>query len=583
MILCVGFFDYNLRSQHIKEDGDVLKILSYFFYWKNYRMYFLLAIVLSADTSIVFLNTKLNSLYGVFFDALHEKNIELFYANLKPIILTTLLIVLVFMLSYYSGIVFLINWKKTVVHEFLKLYLQSCNAHTLNLFYPSIDNPDQRIASDIQDVLDKIFNLVTGLLKQVLSISAFTLVLWEISPYQKFVFWGKSFEIGGIFVWSAILYAGLGTVATILFGRKLSFLKRMKEKVNANFRFELMKTRSNATMITLSNGQDYLAKVLNSMFFEVIKNYYKILFVNLPISIINITYEIVKKFAVLIICSPFYLNDLMTFGNMMRIPGAFNNVNNGWSFIIYQYQNITSLIASAKRLVELHNALIESPKSYYNINNTQFNDRSEIIVENVSISTPDGVQLLQGVNIKCLSGTRTMIAGEVGIGKTTFVNTLMGLWPFYDGHINVSREIFVLTQEVQIFNGPLIENIIYPSSTYNQRDFGLIRQIFNDVKCVELIKKLEMVENWDNILSSGEKQIIAIIRCIYHKPKVIILDEPTSSLDSETSNMLFNYLLRKLSDSTIITISHDRFLDKFHDIVVDFKNYLPSRVPSKHI
>jgi putative ATP-binding cassette transporter len=174
-----------------------------------------------------------------------------------------------------------------------------------------------------------------------------------------------------------------------------------------------------------------------------------------------------------------------------------------------------------------------------------------------------------------------LIIGDVGIGKTAFLKTIMGLWPYYSGTINVSKNIFILPQKQQIFRGKLIDSIIYPDILRDEYK-PEIHKIFDYLDMNNLKSKLFMEGDWDKILSGGEKQIISIIRAIYHAPKVMILDEPTSALDQKTASILFTKILEVLHDSTIITISHDLKLKKFHDTVVDFKKFKVNSMAPKH-
>jgi len=200
----------------------------------------------------------------------------------------------------------------------------------------------------------------------------------------------------------------------------------------------------------------------------------------------------------------------------------------------------------------------------------QWPHAGNITFQDVSLTYyPGGPRVLKRINLNIKGGTKIGVVGRTGAGKSSFVAALMRM-PDADGDILVDdipikqinlqearRCISVLGQSPVLFSGSLRKNL---DLLEHLQDADLWRALEN-VELKALVEGLEgklnheLLERGAN-LSVGERQLICLARVLLHQSKIVILDEPTSHVDPETEQTIWNVVREKLKDSTVITIAH---------------------------
>jgi ATP-binding cassette, subfamily C, bacteriocin exporter len=196
----------------------------------------------------------------------------------------------------------------------------------------------------------------------------------------------------------------------------------------------------------------------------------------------------------------------------------------------------------------------------------------DIKFENVSFRYGSRVEVFKNFNVVFKNNETTAIVGESGSGKTTLISLLQNLYPIKDGKIYIGdydtqfvhykslREcIGVIPQQLNLFSGNIIENIALGDSFPNmQRILDLSQQL----GITEFVEKLpngfttQIGEN-GAMLSGGQKQRIAIARALYKNPEVLLMDEATSSLDTNSERIVKKVIDDfKAQGKTIIVIAH---------------------------
>ncbi|MDR2738892.1 MAG: ABC transporter ATP-binding protein/permease, partial [Treponema sp.] len=196
--------------------------------------------------------------------------------------------------------------------------------------------------------------------------------------------------------------------------------------------------------------------------------------------------------------------------------------------------------------------------------------RGDIAFENVFFSYKDGEEILRDLSFSVKSGEMIAIVGYTGAGKTTITNVLVRLWDVDSGRITLDgipitdiplgelrRSVLPVLQDVFLFSGTVADNIRLglPSLTDAQ-----VEEAARAVHAHEFISRLsdgyqtKLSEGAANI-SSGQRQLISFARVIAHNPAVVILDEATSSVDTETENLIQMGLQRVLANRTSIVIA----------------------------
>ncbi len=226
-------------------------------------------------------------------------------------------------------------------------------------------------------------------------------------------------------------------------------------------------------------------------------------------------------------------------------------------------------LIAADRLFEIMDLEREETQNKVELNKDLIGD---IKFENVSFRYGSRIEVFKNFNATFKKNQTTAIVGESGSGKTTLISLLQNLYPIKEGKIYVGEydlqyihyqslrsAIGVIPQQLNLFSGNIIENIalgeIFPNI---QRILELSKQL----GITEFVEKLpngfetQIGEN-GAMLSGGQKQRIAIARALYKNPEVLLMDEATSSLDSNSEIMVKNVIDDfKLLGKTIIVIAH---------------------------
>jgi len=195
---------------------------------------------------------------------------------------------------------------------------------------------------------------------------------------------------------------------------------------------------------------------------------------------------------------------------------------------------------------------------------------------NVSIFKPDGALLVKHLNFEVPTGTRVMITGENGCGKSSLFRVLRGLWPLSVGTIESPvrdslKTFYFLSQANFVPIGTLREILIYPHLEEDMKNEGrtdddlweVLRWTKTELKIGEITPSLDTIMDWQAVLSPGVKQRLAFARLLYHHPKYAILDECTNNIAPEVESILYD----KCSELgiTVFSISHKLELRQLHD------------------
>lgn len=191
-----------------------------------------------------------------------------------------------------------------------------------------------------------------------------------------------------------------------------------------------------------------------------------------------------------------------------------------------------------------------------------------------STNTP----LISDINIKIGHNKNMLILGANGCGKTSIARIIAGLWPLYSGLLSKpnDEDIFFLPQKTYFPTGNLRDQIIYPHTYSDMIDMGYnddyLYHILREVKLEYLLKRegnFNVVKDWKDVLSGGEKQRMSLARVLFKKPKLVILDESTNAVSTDVEDYLFEMLRDK--KITFITLSQRPLLMKYHDVVLEIQ------------
>nr|WP_314266580.1 type I secretion system permease/ATPase [uncultured Moellerella sp.] len=254
-----------------------------------------------------------------------------------------------------------------------------------------------------------------------------------------------------------------------------------------------------------------------------------------------------------------------------------------------QIANLATRFQSAKMALIGVNAIVERPierdsdKKYIAPENIQ----GEITLSNVSYKyDKESTTVLNGLNITIKAGEKIAILGKIGSGKSTLLKILTGLYEQTEGNITLDNldirqidpiylrnKVALLSQNPRLFYGSLRENLDLARLDSYSSDDQLLSAL-QSVGLDKLIRQhpagLDMPLGEDGLgLSGGQKQIIALVQLMLRKPRVVLLDEPTTGLDKDTEKQVLNTLGQWTKDKTLIVVTHKyQILDIVDRVIV---------------
>ncbi|HKM90626.1 MAG TPA: ABC transporter ATP-binding protein [Candidatus Acidoferrales bacterium] len=234
--------------------------------------------------------------------------------------------------------------------------------------------------------------------------------------------------------------------------------------------------------------------------------------------------------------------------------------------IYHQFMQALGCTPNIFALLDLQEEVQDAPGS---VAVTRFSDR--IVFDNVSFAYPGGQPILRGIRLEVRAGEVVAIVGASGAGKTTLVNLLPRFYSptagrvLMDGHdlsalsLRSLREQFsIVTQETILFNDTVWNNICYgrPGVTEEQVIAAARAALAHDFICEMPAKYQSMIGERGQRLSGGQRQRIAIARALLKDSSVLILDEATSELDSESERLVQQALANLMAGRTVFVIAH---------------------------
>lgn len=194
--------------------------------------------------------------------------------------------------------------------------------------------------------------------------------------------------------------------------------------------------------------------------------------------------------------------------------------------------------------------------------------------ENVTLSTPNGDILVKNLTFTIKSKQSVIVAGPNGSGKSSLFRVLGGLWEVESGRMVKpnSDQLFYICQKPYMTLGTFRDQIIFPDVKSKVPDAQLVEvlQIVELKYLLDREYKLDSLNDWQDVLSGGEKQRMALARLIYHKPQFAILDECTSAVALDVEQKIYKYLSEDLN-CTLLSVTHRvKQLAKFHHLILEF-------------
>jgi len=521
--------------------------------WRARGLLVLLVVLLLGQTGA---NVLINSLSGEFTSALAAQDTARFWSAITRCLLFFLIAVPLNAFFFYVRDKLGILWRRALTNRFLEKYLGGRTYYHLNA-NATLDNPDQRIADDIDSFTQRSLYFVLLVIGATLQLVAFSGVLASISV---------------VLVLFLIIYAIGGSLVTVLgFGKLLVGLNYAQLKREADFRFGLIRVRENAEAIAFYRGETQEGGQLKQRFNDLFINFGKLIRAQLCLNFFQYGYSNAAIVIPSVILAPRVLSGELEVGRVVEAAGAFTAMLTAVAVIIDKFEALARFTAGVQRLHTFDTAM-ESPNGEKNCPRIKSAAGPEIVFENVTLQTPNFARtLISDLSLKIGPGEDLLIVGGSGGGKSSILRAVGGLWTSGTGRIvrPDPEEMLFLPQEPYMLLGSLRDQMLYPKMRKEVPDDQLLA-LLDTVNLGELAERvggLDVEIDWTKTLSLGEQQRLALARLLLIQPKFAMLDEATSALDTSNESMLY----RRLHESGIIlvSISHRSSLLRFHHQVLE--------------
>jgi vitamin B12/bleomycin/antimicrobial peptide transport system ATP-binding/permease protein len=509
-----------------------------------------------------------------FFDSLEARDV----GGLTHAVLV-FAVIIAFMAAIGVGIVLTretlqVDWRAWIVKHLVDRWLSRQRFYHLNVTGKEPPNPEYRISDDTRWATEPLVDLGIGLVLAVVGAAAFISILWTVGG-------SYTLELGSLgpvtipayMVIAALAYGIIASGLMMWVGAPLVGFVGRKNEAEGYFRFAMMRIRDNAESVALMNGARYEQAVLGRFYETVVARWMAIVWQHGHLTWITNASGPMIPIIPLLFAAPKYISGELTLGQVTQLAAAFVQVQIAISWVVDNYNRVAEWYASARRVMDIVDACDAIDPQIEATSPTPTRPTAAqgatLRLSDFEIGDGTGRPLLSGADLSAGPGEAVHVHGDSSTGKSTLVRVLAGLWPVARGGLTLPdrSEVMITPQKSYLPLGSLKGALLYPNPTLQMSDDRL-RAALDKVDLGALGGRLDEVARWDQVLSNGERQRLAMARLLIHEPRVIILDDALSALDESAQAAILARLRSELPDATIVSLAqrpapagvHDRQL-----------------------
>ncbi len=508
-----------------------------------------------------------NRWYKFFFDALEQKDTKTVILGLGLVLALALLSAAFSVGLLQARMRLQLRWRQWLARALIGRWLADRHFYQLTIVHTEADNPEARIAEDGRIAIELLVDFSLGVLNALLAAIAFIGILWVVGGSLTVA----GYSIPGYMVFACIIYSTITTLGMFLLGRPL--VRRVEEKAagEAQLRYELTRVKDNAENIALTGGDDDERERLDVTFSDLVQRWLGVIVWQGRMMWLNGANLVLAPVVPLLLGAPKYLAGEMTLGSLMQAATAFVQVQLALNWLADNALRLADWFASARRVTQLSDAIDRLDASLGPIGQGEtiklgVSPDNRVHLRDLNIALHDGKLMIDGAEAIVSPGEKVLVKGESGTGKSTLIRAMAGLWPWGSGEIlrPAGADIAFMPQRPYFPLGTLRTALLYPHPEQEVPD-EKIQDTLMRCGLEHLIPRIDQTEQWSSLLSGGEQQRLAFARVLIHPPDILIMDEPTSSLDELSQFRLMEYMRDLLPDTMVIHAGHRPGLERFHD------------------
>jgi putative ATP-binding cassette transporter len=534
----------------------------------------LLAIVL-LNLGAVYMLVQINEWNRFFYDALQNKDQPAFWHQLGRFSYLAFGFIIIAVYRFYLTQLLQMRWRGWMTGQYMDRWLANKAFYQLEISRfakgsdAPPDNPDQRIAEDMNLFTSYSVSLSMGLLNAVVTLVSFVGILWVLSGSFGFSFNGNDYNIPGFMVWMAVVYCVVGSVLTHYIGRPLINLNFRQQRFEADYRHHLIRVREYSESIALDRGEPVERQRLGGRFGQVLANYLELIRAQKRLTWFTVGFGQAAVVFPFVVAAPRFFSGAIQLGELMQISSAFGRVQDSLSWFVDNYDSLAAWRATTDRITSFEESFAALHSADLTRERNPASD-DQIAVDGLELALPGGVALLGAASLSLKAGDSLLLKGPSGSGKSTLFRALAGIWPWAKGRLRLPADfdarVMFLPQRPYFPNDSLRTALAYPEPADRYPDAAL-QQALRDALLPDLVDQLDQQDSWGQKLSGGEQQRLAIARAFLKQPRWLFVDEATSALDEQAEAELYGRLgtMVKASDGAMVSIAHRATVAGFHE------------------
>lgn len=481
-----------------------------------------------------------------------------------------------------------LRFRERLTKNLYDQYLQGYTYYKMGNLDNRIANADQLLTQDVEKFCNSVVELYSNLSKPLLDIGLYIFKLTSAIGAQ-----------GPAIMMSYLLISGLFLTRL---RRPIGKMTVTEQRYEGEYRYVYSRLITNSEEIAFYNGNMREKQTIHSTFKKLVDHLHNFIFFRFSMGFVDsiIAKYIATVVGYLVVSRPFLnqsdprhlhsthselLEDYYQSGRMLlRMSQALGR-------IVLAGREMTRLSGFTARITELMKVLKELNAGKYERTMVQQDrepdstarlvlvpgnghivNRDNIIkFEHTPLATPNGDILIRDLTFEVKSGANVLVCGPNGCGKSSLFRVLGELWPLFGGELTKPErgKLFYVPQRPYMTLGSLRDQVIYPDTLEEQRRKGIsdqvLKEYLDNVQLGHILDRegsWDVVQDWMDVLSGGEKQRMAMARLFYHKPQFAILDECTSAVSVDVEDFIYSHC--RTVGITLFTVSHRKSLWKHH-------------------
>ena len=419
------------------------------------------------------------------------------------------------------------------------------------------ENPDQRMQADTDHLTDLTTTLAVGLLQATILLVTFVGVLWVLSDAITLPIAGREIQVPGYMVWAALLYAATGSFVSWQVGRPLVRLGANRYAHEAELRVAMVRANAQADDIALGGAEADVRAGIEGELAKVLGILRRQVTARVRLTFVTAGYGWVALVVPIIVAAPGYFGGRLSFGELMMVVGAFQQVQNALGWFVANTDSIADWRATLQRVMSFRRALreldsFEAGKAH--VDRAPAPD-GRLVLDDVTVANVHGTLSPEQSRVEVAPGERLLLLGRPKSGKSTLCLAMAGLWTLGSGRIltpPAGRTLF-LSQRPYAPTGTL-------RTALNHIDDGpaaeaAILAALDRVGLGHLKPQLDTPRNWDRDLALAEQERLGYARILLRKPDWLILDGALETSEDETRALLLSILGDEMKAAAVVSIA----------------------------